>query len=92
MAQKFSLPDWDRNLRELDFEPALVEGILRLVENRDPAGAALLLRRRRSELLDQLHQAGRQVDLADFLLYHLKQMERTEPKTDGNAESDPGMG
>ena len=68
MAQKFSLPDWDRNLRELGCEPALVEGILRLVENRDPAGAALLLRRRRSELLDQLHQAGRQVDLADFLL------------------------
>lgn len=59
MAQKFSLPDWDRNLRELGCEPALVEGILRLVENRDPAGAALLLRRRRSELLDQLHQAGR---------------------------------
>ena len=92
MAQNFSLPDWGRNLRELGCEPALVEGILRLVENRDPAGAALLLRRRRSELLDQLHQAGRQVDLADFLLYHLKQMERTEPKTDGNAESDPGMG
>ena len=92
MAQKFSLPDWDRNLRELGCEPALVEGILRRVENRDPAGAALLLRRRRSELLDQLHQAGRQVDLADFLLYRLKQMERTEPKTDGNAESDPGMG
>lgn len=92
MAQKFSLPDWDRNLRELGCEPALVEGILRLVDGWDPAGAALLLRRRRSELLDQLHQAGRQVDLADFLLYHLKQMERTEPKTDGNAESDPGMG
>ena len=92
MAQIFSLPDWDRNLRELGCEPALAEGILRLVETRDPAGAALLLRRRRSQLLDQLHQAGMQVDLADFLLYHLKQMERTEMETHGNSESDPGMG
>ena len=78
MAQKLSLPDWAQSLRELGCEEEQAGRILRLVADRDPGGAALLLRRRRGELLDQLHRAGRQVDLADFLLYHLKQMERTE--------------
>ncbi len=90
MAQKLTLPDWSQSLRELGCEEELSRHILRLVASRDPGGAALLLRRHRGELLARLHQAGRQVDLADFLLYHLKQMERTEQHA--NTESDPGMG
>jgi len=73
MAQTTNMEDWRDSLCQLSCEEELAKQIVRLVEARDYERAAELLRRQKRTLLTELHGCESKVDLADFLLYQLKQ-------------------
>lgn len=76
MAQTTRPEDWADSLHELDCDEELAGQIVRLVEAREYERAAELLRRHKRTLLTELHCCESKVDLADFLLYQLKQARR----------------
>lgn len=70
--QQIKLADYQNSLRELGCITELTDTVMQLLRSGDTQNAALLLRRHKHLLLDELHRTEQKVDLLDFLLYQLK--------------------
>ena len=75
--QQIKLADYQNSLRELGCSAELTDTVMQLLRSGDIKNAALLLRRHKHLLLAELHRTEQKVDLLDFLLYQLKNLQHS---------------
>ncbi len=68
--------DLIRDLRQLDCEEVFLHHVEETLQQQRYSDACRLLQSQKCRLLAKLHQSQSQVDLLDFLLYQVKQVQK----------------